>query len=203
MKFTKMPTDTFKQLTVNAGVILKTFDPSDPKLTDTNILGATSGGVNVSITRTFEDYGSDIDNCPPDTKELKKCTAVAVKASGSFVTMSPSLAAMLAAAADIDSTNNAKVTLRRDLLDSDFSDLWIVGDYSDKNGEKNGGYIAIKLIAALSTGGFVVQTKDKGKATYSFEFTAHSSLTDQNTVPVDIYVQSGTAETTSNTGDGT
>nr|DAS28406.1 MAG TPA: major tail protein [Caudoviricetes sp.] len=117
--------------------------------------------------------------------------------------MSPALAAMLAAAADIDSTNNAKVTLRRDLLDSDFSDLWIVGDYSDKNGEKNGGYIAIKLIAALSTGGFVVQTKDKGKATYSFEFTAHSSLTDQNTVPVDIYVQSGTAETTSNTGDGT
>ena len=143
------------------------------------------------------------DNCPADTKELKKCTAVVVKASGSFVTMSPALAAMLAAAADIDSTNNAKVTLRRDLLDSDFSDLWIVGDYSDKNGEKNGGYIAIKLIAALSTGGFVVQTKDKGKATYSFEFTAHSSLTDQNTVPVDIYVQSGTAETTSNTGDGT
>lgn len=161
MKFTKMPTETFKQLTVNAGVILKTFDPADPKLTDSNILGATSGGVNVSITRTFEDYGSDIDNCPADTKELKKCTAVAVKASGSFVTMSPALAAMLAAAADIDSTNNAKVTLRRDLLDSDFSDLWIVGDYSDKNGEKNGGYIAIKLIAALSTGGFVVQTKAK------------------------------------------
>lgn len=44
MKFTKMPTDTFKQLTVNAGVILKTFDPSAPKLTDSNILGATSGG---------------------------------------------------------------------------------------------------------------------------------------------------------------
>ncbi len=64
MKFTKIPIDTFKQLTVNAGVLLKTFDPADPKLTDSNILGATSGGVNVSITRTYEDYGSDIDGCP-------------------------------------------------------------------------------------------------------------------------------------------
>ena len=81
--------------------------------------------------------------------------------------------------------------------------ILLFSDAENRNGEKNGGYIAINLIAALSTGGFVVQTKDKGKATYSFEFTAHSSLADQDTVPVDIYVQSGTAETTSNTGDGT
>lgn len=199
MKFTKIPIDTFKQLTVNAGLLLKTFDPADPKLTDSNILGATSGGVNVSITRTYEDYGSDIDGCPTDTKELKKCTGVVTKASGSFVTMSPALAARLAAAADVDSTNEAKIVLRRDLLSSDFSDLWIVGDYSDENGEKNGGYMAVRLIDALSTGGFVIQTKDKGKAKYSFEFTAHSSLNDQDTVPVDIYIQSGTAETASNT----
>ena len=36
-----------------------------------------------------------------------------------------------------------KVTPRNDVLETDFADIWWVGDYSDKNGDTNGGYVAI------------------------------------------------------------
>ena len=194
MKFTKIPTTTFQQLGMNAGVLLSEFTPATPTLSDEKILGATSGGINVSIVPSYEDFGDDIDNCPKNSKELKKCTGYEVKASGTFITVNPSLAARLLSTGVVDSTDETKITPRADLDDSDFADLWFVGDYSDKNGATNGGYIAIKLINALSTGGFSLQSSDKGKMQFSFEFTAHMSLSTQDTVPVEIYIKSGTAE---------
>jgi hypothetical protein len=77
----------------------------------------------------------------------------------------------------------------------DFEDIWLVGDYSDKNGPTNGGYIAIHMMDTLSTGGFQLQTADKAKGQFAFEFTAHFSMDAQDTVPFEIYVHPGTAET--------
>ena len=72
--------------------------------------------------------------------------------------------------------------------------IWLVGDYSDKNGETNGGFIAIKLINALSTGGFQLQTSDKAKGQLAFEFTGHYSMSAQDAVPFEIYIKAGTEE---------
>ena len=69
-----------------------------------------------------------------------------------------------------------------------------MGDYSDKNGETNGGFIAIKLLNALSTGGFQLKTADKAKGQFAFEFTGHYSMSAQDTVPFEIYIKAGTAE---------
>lgn len=193
MKFTKIPTTTFQTIQLNAGILLSSFTPSAPTVTDSNILGATSGGITFKATPSFKDFGEDIDNCPKNTKELKKLDSWDIKCSGSFVTVSADLAARLAAAADISSD---KVTPRVDLDSADFKDLWIVGDYSDKNGDTNGGYVAIKMINALSTGGFSLKTADKDKGKFDFEFTAHFSMSAQTTVPFEIYVHAGTAEPT-------
>lgn len=68
-RFTKIPTNTFKSLIINAGVVLKNFDPSNPSTDfDDDIVGATSGGVNFSAVPTFVDNGADIDNCPANIK---------------------------------------------------------------------------------------------------------------------------------------
>ena len=83
---------------------------------------------------------------------------------------------------------------RNDIVDADFSDIWWVGDYSDKNGATNGGYMAIHLINALSTGGFQLQSGDKAKGQFAFTYTAHYSNTDPDKVPFEIYVKAGTAE---------
>ena len=196
MRFTKIPTDTFKSLVINAGVILKEFDPANPTSDyDANIVGATSGGVNITAVPSFTDFGEDIDNCPKNMLELKKIDAWEVKMSGSFITLDADMTALLLAAADSSASSN-KVTPRTDLADSDFNDLWFVGDYSDKNGATKGGFAAIKVLNALSTGGFSLQSTDKGKAKIAFEFTGHVSINAQDAVPFEVYIKAGEAEST-------
>ena len=72
MKFRKIPENTFKNIVLNAGVLLSSFTPATPTIEDTNILGATTGGINFTATPSFTDFGEDIDNCPKNMKELKK-----------------------------------------------------------------------------------------------------------------------------------
>ena len=197
MKFTQIPTDTFQKLQLNAGILVKGatgFVPSTGTLTTVNILGATTGGITVSCIPTFVDFGEDVDNCPKNMKELKKLDSWECKISGTFVTVSTTLAKMMLGAADIDGTDTTKVTPRVDVLESDFEDVWFVGDYSDKNGDTNGGFVAVHLKNALSTGGFSMKSADKEKGQFTAEFTGHVSMNAQTVVPMTFYIQAGSAE---------
>lgn len=190
-KFTRIPTNTFQTLAVNAGIILSDFDPAVGNVVDSAILGPTSGGVNFTTTPSFKDWGEDIDNCPKNTKELKRLDNWDVKISGSFVACSDALARRLVALGDL---NNGKIT-PRDTIDiaNDFADIWFVSDYGDKNTGSGAGLIAIHMMDALSTGGFQLQTADKEKGKFAFEFTSHYSIDAQDTVPFEIYIKAGTA----------
>ncbi len=194
MKYTKIPTDTFKNLQLNAGVLLKSFDVDTQTLAADSIVGATSGGVSFTAVPSFTDFGEDIDNCPKNMKEMKKLDSWEAKMSGTFASVSKSLAKTLVGAADL---SGAKVTPRNDLAAADFADLWWVGDYSEVNedGTSTGkaGFIAIHLLNSLSTGGFSIQSSDKGKGQFEFEFTGHYSMEDQDKVPFEVYIQEGTA----------
>lgn len=196
MKYTQIPQNTFKNIQLNAGVLLKAFAPDTGTLKATDILGATSGGVSFTATPSFIDFGEDIDNCPKNMKELKQLDGWEAKMSGTFVTVTAELAAKLTGAAD---TATEKVTPRNDLKSADFADLWWVGDYSaiNEDGTKgaSAGFCAIRLLNSLSTGGFQIQSGDKAKAQFAFEFTGHYSMEHPETVPFEIYVKAGTADT--------
>ena len=203
-KYTKIPANTFKHLVVNAGIMLANFTPGTGEYQDEDMLGPTSGGVNFTTTPSFSDWGEDIDNCPKNTKELKRLEDWDVKMSGSFVAVSAELATTLSALADktdVAATTGenatrayAKVTPRDTVdIENDFHDIWLVGDYSDVNTGTNAGYIAIRMMNALSTGGFQLQTQDKGKGQFAFEFTGHYSLDAQDTVPYEIYITADAA----------
>lgn len=194
MKFTKIPSDAFQKLQVNAGILTTDFTPATGTIGEVGQIGATTGGVNFTATPTYTDFGEDIDNCPKNMKELKRLESWEVKMSGTFVNASTAIAKSLCGAADIDTTDTTKITPRNDLKDADFDDIWLVGDYSDKNGDTNGGFIAIHMMNALSTGGFQMQTADKAKGQFAFEYTAHYSMSAQDTVPFEIYIKAGTAE---------
>ena len=194
MKFTKIPSDAFQKLQINAGILTTDFTPSTGAIGAAGQIGATTGGVSFSATPTYSDYGEDIDNCPKNTKELKKLESWEATISGTFVNADTAIAKMLVGAADIGTPDTTKITPRNDVLESDFETIWLVGDYSDKNGETNGGFIAIKLINALSTGGFQIQTADKAKGQFAFTFTGHYSMDAQDTPPFEIYIKAGTAE---------
>ena len=68
-KFTVIPQDTFEGLQLDAGVLLKTFDPETgaaPK--DEDIICATTGGINPSCVPTYSDFAEDVDNAPTNIK---------------------------------------------------------------------------------------------------------------------------------------
>ena len=190
MKYTQIPADTFRNLQLNAGVLAEGFDVSTGAVTD--LIGATTGGVQFTDSITYIDFGEDIDNCPKNMKELKVLDSHEVTMSGTFVSLSADTARLLAAAAD---ASGNKITPRNDLADSDFQDIWWVGDYSDENTGSTAGFLAIHLLNALNTGGFQIQSTDRGKGQFAFEFTGHYSMSAQDTVPYEIYIKEGTAPT--------
>lgn len=196
-KFTQIPTDTFQKLQINAGILVQGatgFVPATGAITSANIIGATTGGITVSCIPTYTDFGENVDNCPKNTMELKRLDNWECRISGTFLTVTPDVAKMMLGAADVDGTDTTKVVPRVDLDEDDFDDVWFVGDYSDKNGANNGGFVAIHLLNALSTGGFSMKTSDKEKGEFSVEFTGHVSIEAQEVVPMEFYIKAGTAE---------
>ena len=189
MKYTRIPDNTFKELQCNAGILIDDFSPESGEIG--NIIGATTGGVTFSATPSFKDYGEDIDNCPKNMMELKRQESWEANMSGTFVTVTATSAKSLVGAADIDDEDETHIIPRNDLKTTDFKDVWWVGDYSDKN-EDNAGFIAIHLINALSSTGFQIKTSDKGKGQFAFSYVAHYSVEDQEKVPFELYVKSGT-----------
>lgn len=190
MKFTRIPESTFKNMQLNAGILLRSFDPNTGSVAEVDLLGATTGGVKFTAKPSFSDFGEDIDNCPTGMMELMQLGTWEVLMSGSFVTVTPEVARMLVAVGDLSGN---EVTPRQTLAQTDFTELWWVGDYSDVNDEKNGGFVAIHMRNALNTGGFQLQSGKAEKGQFSFEFKGHYSMAEQDTVPFEVYVKAGEA----------
>lgn len=189
MQFTKIPINTFKNLQLNAGILVDSFNPATLEIG--NILGATSGGVQFHDTPSFSDFGDDIDNCPRNMLELKHLDSHEVTMGGTFVSVDVATTTLLVGAAEVEEN---KIIPRNDLLSKDFKTIWWIGDYSDENTGDSAGYIAIKLMNALNTNGFQIQSTDRGKGQFSFSFMGHYSMAAQDVVPYEIYVKEGSAE---------
>lgn len=193
-KFTQVRTDTWESIQINAGVLVSTFDPTTGTYTKSNILGATNGGVSFNTNPEFVDYGEDIDNVPANTKQLKRIKSYSPELSGTFTVVDTALGKRLIAAADIDSQNDSHIIPRENLTTADFGDIWLVGDYTTKNGNNNGGFVAVHVKNALSTGGFSWQTSKDGKGQFAFTFTGHYDLENMDDIPFEMYVKDGTDE---------
>lgn len=197
MKFTTVASDAFQKFQMNAGVFLASFDPSNPEVDRTQIIGATSGGCSFTASPEYVDFGEDVDNVPANTMELKVLQSITATMSGTFKTADTLLAKRLIGAANV--LANGKIVPRADLRQSDFGDIWWVGDYSDKNEGASAGFMAIRLINALNTGGFQIQSNDDGKGDFAFEFTGHYSINDISKVPYELYIQVGDAAAAADT----
>lgn len=179
-KFTVIPQDTFDGLQLDAGVLLKTFDPAKPAVDDAAIVCATTGGINVTCTPTYSDLGEDVDNCPTNTKELAHLDSWECKVSFTALGTSPENIRLALGSADV-TTSSGKVVPRRNISQSDFADIWWVGDRAD------GGFVAVRIINALSTGGFSLQTTKNGKGQTSVELTGYVSINSQDVMPMEFY----------------
>jgi len=181
MRFTKIPRSTFDELQVEAGLLLKNFDPTTGAFADEDILSATTGGITVNVTPSFSDFGEDVDNCPNNTMELKRIDDVDVNVTTTAINISEDNIKYMLGAADTDAETGV-ITVRKTLALADFKTIWYVGDMA------NGGFIAVKIKNALSTGGFSLKTSKKGKGNVSLTLTGHFSIDDVDDVPVEFYL---------------
>ena len=97
---------------------------------------------------------------------------------------SPANIRLALGASDIDA-QNGKITPRMSLEQTDFSDVWWVGD------KANGGLVAVQLKNALSTEGFSLQTTKAGKGQTAVTLTGHVSINAQSVVPMVFYSLDG------------
>ncbi len=190
-KYTQIPQDTFEGMQLDAGVLLKKFDPETGEIQNSDIICATTGGLNITCNATYSDLGEDVDNCPPNMKELKHLDGWECKFGFTSLGTSPESIRLSLGAADIDEATG-KIVPRRGLKQTDFTSVWWVGDRAD------GGLVAVQLINALSTGGFALQTTKAGKGQNTMELTGHVSIADQDTVPMEFYSKPPATEEGSN-----
>lgn len=177
--YTVIPQDTFEAMQMDAGVLLKTFDPTNPAApADADIITATTGGITITAQPEFSDLGEDVDNCPNNTKELKHLDSWTVTVSTTALGTSAAQIKMQLGCADVSGN---KITPRASLEQTDFTDLWWVGD------KAGGGLVAAKISNALSTSGFQLQTSKNGKGQTTLELTGHVSISAQDVVPIEFY----------------
>ena len=189
-EYTKYPAEFWKLIQMNAGVAVTGFDPAAG--TYTGIVGATGDGMTFNPNPTYEDFGADIDNVPPNTKQLKRIQYYDPSLSGTFKTITAALAAQLS-----PGTNASGVITPADTLTDDmFQDVTLIGDYSEKNvtdGQAKAGFVAVTIKNAFNTTGFQWKSNKDGKGEFAFDFHGHYDLDHPDDPPFVIYVKSGTA----------
>ena len=186
-RFSVVSQDVFRSLQTGAGVLLKNFDPTNPELVDEDIICATTGGINPTCVPEFRDNGEDIDNVPNGMLELMEITRWTTGLGFTALNITAEIIRMILGAADIHA-ETGRIVPRMELKDTDFANIWWVGDLSD------GGLAAVCLKNALSTAGLSLQTTDDGKGQLAVTLSGHYSIKDQKTVPMEFYVQEGTDE---------
>lgn len=188
--YTKISDDAFDTLQLDAGVLLSTFDPTDPYTAPAseNIIATTTGGINTTCTPTYSDFGEDVDNVPNNMKEFKhldgwECamsfSSIKFNAANTAWALGASESTVVAAGQN--TAGYTKIVPRRDVQQTDFRDIWWVGD------KANGGAYAVKLKNALSTGGLNIQSSKNGKGTNQMTITGHVSINAQDTMPMEFY----------------
>ena len=188
MRYYEIPEDTFNGLVTESGLLLKNFDidaaisdVGNPGFSNSDIITATTGGIQVSLTPTYSDLGEDVDNCPVNMMELKHLDSTEAKISTTAFSMTPENIRRNIGAADIDSTGKIIVPRTSLNVDKDFQTIWWVSDKAD------GGFVAVKMTNALSTSGLTIQTGKATKGNTSLELTGHVSLKAQNVAPMTFY----------------
>lgn len=194
MKYTKVASDAFEKLTLNAGIICRTFVPETGVVTD--IIAATTGGLTFAENPTYTDFGEDVDNVPANTKQMLRITAYDPVISGTQLTLDAATIAELIGGADVGTASTAgvtKISPRAVLEEADFKDLWFIVDYSDVNTGATAGFVAIHLMDSLNRAGFQLQTGKNAKGQSTFEYHGHYDITDEDqTPPFEVYIKKGT-----------
>lgn len=181
-KFSIISQDAFKSMQFNAGVVLNKFNPETPDASvAADIVCTTTGGITAECKANFIDLGDDVDNAQKNTAELMQIEDYDCTLAFTALNVTTDVIKLALGAADV----TGKLVKPRMTVDptsetGDFKTIWWVGDTLD------GGFVAVKLLNAISTGGLSLKTNDKGKGNLSVTLTGCQRM-GSDEVPMEFY----------------
>ena len=183
---TALRADTFDNLQLNAGIVLKNFTYSSiasatalktqiatELSSGTNVLGATRGGGSFNVTR--ETRTPEIDGMRYPFKGSDFVDSVDAYLSTTFVEVTENNIADLLATGDVGtkSGNKTTITMHTAIGASDYlTNICWIGDLAD------GRLVLICLKNAINTADFTFTYTDKGEGTLAAEFHARQAEVD-------------------------
>lgn len=194
-KYNRAPADTFKHIQINAAMLLTAFDTENWTFDRADIIGATTGAVQFNDNTTIKDFGEDINGIKNRTYQLQRVQDRDPSLSATFVAVNMALATKLVAGGVVDG-DDATHILPGDLASSSFTDLYMVGDYSDVNTGTGAGGICVIIHNALNTAGFQWSSNKDEKGQFSGEFHGFNDLENDDNPSYEIYIKQGGADLT-------
>lgn len=181
-KFSKISQEAFKSMQFNSGIVVNKFDVTGTtEVQDADIITATTGGITATCKANFTDLGADVDNAQKNTAELMQIEDYDCTLAFTALNATTDVIKLALGAADVaEKKVTPRMTLDSTESTGDFKDIWWVGDTID------GGFVAVRLMNALSTGGLTLKTTDKGKGNIAVTLTGFPRL-GSDTVPMEWY----------------
>lgn len=182
----------FEDMAYGSGILVKNFDPTTfepPAEGDTYMV--TTGDITINDNFTRVDLGEDVNGIYFSYAELQVITAKeAATVTVTALNFGADDIRRALGAADIDSQDENHVTTRLYYKSSDFENIAIIYP------KVGGGYVALVMDKALSTGGLSITTTKNGKATMSLTITAFRSIEDKTKAEIEYYSFVPTASST-------
>lgn len=182
-KASRIASDAASNIQVDGGVFLNNnFDPSNPtNFADEDILVTVTGNPSINCTPTTEDFFSDVNGAPNNTKQGKRITGWDCSMSASTLDFDSNRIQLYLGASEVGADGG--ISPRSQYKDSDFKTVWGLFDMADE-----GKLFAVKMENAVSTGGISFSASKNGKGTESLTLTAHTDASDVSKIPMTFYV---------------
>ena len=202
-EYMKVPADTFETIQMDAGIICTSFTPSTGAFSGI-VAAIGSDGFAFKSNPTFEDFGEDIGNVPPNTWQMKRVKYYDPTVTGNYKNVTAALLKALEAGSSFAASGTPAVEDQTHIVPShvlkegNFTDLYFIGNYSNHNtgvGSSGAyaGYMVVHLKKALNVTGFSWQTVKDGKGTFAFEYHGHYDLNNMDDPPFEYYIRKGSA----------
>lgn len=169
-------TESTKQnIQLGAGVLCTTYTNK----TISGIIGATRGGGSFVATPTLRQI--EADGLPQYTKGFEIIDDWSVDLNTTLIEFSETtLKKALPSASASTSGKVTTITCGHDIADTEYADIYWVGDTADGNN------IVIKLKNALNIGGLNFTITNKGEGTFAVALKGHYDLTKLDEAPFEI-----------------
>lgn len=185
-KATRVSADMAKNVQVQAGILCKGFDVSNPVApADANIICATSGDFNITCVPQTQDFYEDVNNVPAHTKEGLEIIDYDMSLTVNCIEIN-ARTVRLALGAVADEGNiltSTGMKPAKEYSDAEFQVLYWLGDMKDPDK-----LFVVRLVNTVSTGGFSFTATKNGKGQLSLTLSPHFSLSNIDSVPMTFFI---------------